>query len=60
MWLLHLLKDFCLYFKTTYQEEHRKLVEKDNERRERVRRGEIHPFDSLGGGFGSGGGSSDD
>ena len=55
MWLLHLLKDFWLYFKTTYQEEHRKLVEKDNERR-----GEIHPFDSLGGGFGSGGGSSDD
>lgn len=52
-----ILRESWLYFKLTYREELEKQTQKLNIRQERIKKGEISPFDSLGGGFG---GSSDD
>ena len=58
MTFFRILRETWLYFKLTYREELEKETKKLEIRQEKVRKGEINPFDSLGGGFG--GGSSDD
>ena len=58
MTFFSILREVWLYFKLTYREELEKETEKLEIRQERIKKGEISPFDSLGGGFG--GGSSDD
>ena len=58
MTFFSILRESWLYFKLTYREELEKQTQKLNIRQERIKKGEISPFDPLGGGFG--GGSSDD
>lgn len=59
MLMLNVLRESWLFFKLTYRNELQKQTRKLEIRQEKIKRGEISPFDSLGGGFG-GGSSSDD
>ena len=58
MTFFRILRECWLYFKLIYREELKKQAQKLNIRQERIKKGEIKPFNSLGGGFE--GGSSDD
>lgn len=58
MTFFSILREYWLYFKLISRVELKKQTQKLNTRQERIKKGEIKPFDSLGGGFE--GGSSDD